>query len=60
VAASSVGVTAVSVVAGFVAVQGDPDGDAELVEEVAVAFAQQQAVGLDAESQLADAGQCGA
>ncbi|ESU47478.1 hypothetical protein P376_4544 [Streptomyces sp. HCCB10043] len=54
-AAAPVGVPAVAVVGGAVAVEGDPDPDVELVEEVEVTGAELDAVGVDPEVQLSDA-----
>ncbi len=55
VAAASVGVPAVAVVGGAVAVERDPDADVELVEEIEIAGAELDAVGVDPEVQLSDA-----
>lgn len=54
-AAASVGVAAVPVVGGPVSVEGDADLDAELVEEVEIARAELDSVGVDTEVELRDA-----
>lgn len=53
--AAPVGVAAVAVVGGAVAVEGDAHLDVELVEQVEVTGAQLEAVGVDAEIQFGDA-----
>lgn len=54
-AAAPVGVAAVPVVGGPVAVEGDADPDAELVEEVEIPGTELESIGVDAEIELRDA-----